>query len=147
MTSARAPRPSAAAGGVVTRDLAPMEVESEGSSRPLLSETADRRGTHTNGWTRRVDGSRPVVVPPSADDSRGVGGDYLAAQLERVRNRLRRGRRRALGLAPPSERPFAGRARDDPRAPLSGRLVPEPRQLKELEGIVVGGLVPLRPAH
>src|SRR5262245_55794104 len=86
-------------------------------------------------------------APPSADDARGVGGDDLTAQLERVRNRLRRGRRRALGLAPPSERPFASRARDDPRAPLSGRLVPEPRQVEELEGIVVGGLVALRPAH
>src|SRR5262249_58889403 len=80
-------------------------------------------------------------------DARRIRYHDLAAQLERMLDRLRWFRRRALGFAPPAERSLACRARDHPGAPGAGGIVAETREMKQLERIVSRRLAGLRPGH
>src|SRR5262249_44534009 len=101
--------------------------------------SAARRGAH--------DGSLAGSFGLSANDAGRIRHHDLAAQLERMLDRLRRLRRRALGLAPPAERSPARRARNHPRAPGAGGVVAETREMKQLERIVSRRLAALRPGH
>src|SRR5262249_45979740 len=89
--------------------------------------------------------STPRQFGASANDARRIRHHDLAAQLERMIDRLRRFRRCALGLAPPAERTLARRARDHPGTPGAGGIVTETREVKQLERIVSRRLTGLRP--
>src|SRR5262249_7605629 len=91
--------------------------------------------------------STPRQFGASANDARRIRHHDLAAQLERMIDRLRRFRRCALGLAPPAERSLARRARDHPGTPGAGGIVTETREVKQLERIVSSRLTGLRPGY
>src|SRR5262249_60588201 len=91
--------------------------------------------------------ARPDSFGTSANDARRIRHHDLAAQLERMLDRLRRFRRRTPGLPPPAECSLARRARDHPGAPGAGGIVAETREMKQLERIVSCRLAGLRPGH